>query len=189
MKAVGILGSPRKNSNTEFMLNKALSVLESKGVDTELIPLRDYDIRPCDACYTCWKKGECTQEDDLQAVLEKMVEADAILVGSPVHFGFAHSKLWSLLSRAGFSTAQDNPFYRKIGGPVAVARRAGHNTTFSQLLLWFFIKGFVVPGSTYWNVAVAGSSGERDAHRDEEGINTVENFAENVYWLLERTRD
>ncbi len=70
-----------------------------------------------------------------------------------------------------------------------MARRAGHNNTFSQLLLWFFIKGFIVPNSTYWNVAVAGSSGERDADRDEEGVSTVGNFAENVYWLLKKTRD
>lgn len=189
MKAIGIVGSPRKDSNTEFMLNKALKTLESKDVDTELIPLRNYDINPCDSCYSCWKKGGCIQEDDLHTILEKMLGADAILVGSPVHFGFAHSKLWSLLSRAGFSTKQRHPFYRKIGGPVAVARRAGHNTTFSQLLLWFTINGFVVPGSTYWNVAVAGSGGERDAHEDEEGVETVVNFAENVYWLLEKTKE
>ena len=151
--------------------------------------IRDsYNIEPCQACYKCWKVGKCVQNDDFEVIFKKMVEADAIIVGSPVHFSFAHTKLWSLLVRAGFSTFRKKVFYRKIGGAIAVARRAGHNTTFAQLLLWFFINGFVVPGSTYWNVAVAGAGGKRDADEDEEGIKTVVEFAENVYWLLKKVK-
>jgi len=69
---------------------------------------------------------------------------------------------------------------------VAVARRAGHNFTFAQLLFWFFINDMVIPGSTYWNVGVAGPGGERDAAKDEEGIRTVEHFAGNMARLLRK---
>lgn len=73
-----------------------------------------------------------------------------------------------------------------MGGPITVARRAGHNLAFSQLLLWFFINGVTVPGSTYWNVGMAGAGGARDAGNDEEGLATVENFAHNMAEVMQK---
>ena len=73
-----------------------------------------------------------------------------------------------------------------MGGPVTVARRAGHNMAFSQLLLWFFINGVTVPGSTYWNVGVSGAGGATDADQDEEGIQTVKNFAVNMAGVMKK---
>ena len=67
---------------------------------------------------------------------------------------------------------------------MSVARRAGHNLAFSQLLLWFFINGITVPGSTYWTVGMAGASGARDAQDDEEGLMHVNNFAENMATVM-----
>jgi hypothetical protein len=54
------------------------------------------------------------------------------------------------------------------------------------LLLWFFINGLIVPGSTYWNVGVAGTGGARDADQDEEGLTTVVNFAGNLSKLMQK---
>lgn len=195
MKALGISGSPRKDGNTEFYLRLALDTLRERNIDTELIPLRGKTIYPCEACYKCWKtkSGKCELEgDDFHGIYEKMVGADAIIVGSPVHYSSAHPTLWSLLVRAGFPSMSGHPrsaprtFSRKVGGPITVARRAGQNFAFAQLLLWFYINDFIIPGSIYWNVGVARSIG--DAQKDEEGIEIVSRFAENVAWLLEKTR-
>ena len=57
---------------------------------------------------------------------------------------------------------------------------------FSQLLLWFFINGVTVPGSTYWNVGMAGAGGARDVDKDEEGLSTVTNFAKNMAQVMKK---
>jgi multimeric flavodoxin WrbA len=114
-----------------------------------------------------------------------MVEADILVVGSPVYFGSATPQIMALLDRAGYvSRANGNLFERKLGGPIAVARRAGQNFTFAQLLMWFMINDFVVPGSTYWNVGLANEPGK--VLEDEEALRTADRFAENLAWLGER---
>jgi multimeric flavodoxin WrbA len=111
-----------------------------------------------------------------------MLRADILIVGSPVHFGSATPELMALLDRAGYvSRANGNLFSRKIGGPVTVARRAGQNFTYAQLLLWYMINDMVVPGSSYWNVAVAREPGAVNA--DAEALATMDRFADNLAWL------
>lgn len=191
MKAIGIAGSFRENSNTEFYVKKALETLQLREIETELITLRGKRINPCTGCYDCVKLHRCSIEgDDFDEIFEKMKGADGIIVGSPVYFSSVVPQLMSLLDRAGFIAFWSGRFFsRKVGGPITVARRAGHNLAFSQLLLWFFINGMIVPGSTYWNVGVAGARGARNAKEDEEGINTVIQFAENMAWLMKKVCD
>jgi multimeric flavodoxin WrbA len=190
MKAIGIAGSFREKSNTEFYVNKALETLKDRKIETELISLREKTIKPCIGCYDCVNLHRCTiEKDDFDGIFKKMKEADGIVIGSPVYFSSVVPQLMSLLDRAGFVALWSGRFFsRKVGGPITVARRAGHNLAFSQLLLWFFINGMIVPGSTYWNIGVAGARGVRDAHKDEEGIQTVIQFAENMAWLMKKLK-
>ena len=124
--------------------------------------------------------------DDYQFYFEKMVKADIIIVGSPVHFGSATPELMALLDRAGYvSRANGNLFSRKLGGPIAVARRAGHNFTYAQLLMWYMINDMVVPGSSYWNVALARDTGT--VNNDPEALDTIDRFADNLAWLAAST--
>jgi multimeric flavodoxin WrbA len=74
----------------------------------------------------------------------------------------------------------------KVGGPIVVARRAGQNFTFAQLMFFFMIQEMIVPGSSYWNIAFGRSKG--DVLTDEEGINTVKNFGKNLAWLLKKIK-
>jgi len=190
MKAVAICGSPRSNGNTEILLNRCLTRLRENGIDTELITLRDKTIQPCKACGTCAKigNGTCATVDDFDTVFGAMTEADIIVVGSPVYFGSATPEIMALLDRAGFVSKQSGGLLsRKIGGPIVVARRAGQNFTFAQLLMWFMINGLVVPGSSYWNIAFGRQVGE--VENDEEGLATVDRFAENLAWLAEKLCD
>jgi multimeric flavodoxin WrbA len=191
MKAIAICGSPRSEGNTEFLLRHCLSKLEESGIQTEFIPLHDKTIKGCIACGGCGKTkdGTCSvKNDDLNAVFEKIKAAEIIVVGSPVYFGSATPELMAVLDRAGYvSRANGNLLSRKIGGPIVVARRAGQNFTFGQLLYWYMISDMVVPGSTYWNVAFGMKPGE--VKKDEEGLKTVERFAENLAWLAGRLSD
>jgi len=188
MKAIGIAGSLRSKSNTLQYVETALTELKSKGIETELISLRGKTIHPCTGCYECVEKGHCTLKgDDFDPIMEKMREAEGIVLGSPVYLSSVVPQMMALLARATFVAYWNDKFFSgKIGGPVTVARRAGHCMAFSQLLLWFFINGFTVPGSTYWNVGVAGAGGARDAEKDEEGLATVTHFAGNMAGLMNK---
>ena len=189
MQAIAISGSPRKQGNTETLLRRCLDGLAARGVPGELISLRDKTIKGCRACEICRRNKDkrCnTRDDDFHPVFEAMLKADIIVVGSPVYFGSAAPELMALLDRAGYvAKVNGNLFSRKLGGPIAVARRAGQNFTYAQLLLWYMINDMIVPGSSYWNVAVAREPGK--VVEDVEALATIDRFAENLAWLAPRT--
>ena len=188
MKIIAISGSPRKGGNTETLLKTALDVLDEKGIETEFISLAGKSILPCTACAACSKENRCILKDDFDPVYRKMLDSDGFIVGSPVYFGSATPEMMALLDRAGYVARHNgNLFNRKVGGPVTVARRIGQNFTFAQLLMWFMINGMIVPGSSYWNIAFGREKG--DVLKDEEGIRTIRNFADNIAWLLKKIHD
>jgi len=186
---IGIVGSPRVEGNTEKLVVEALKAAsEEEGVQTELIRLAGKEIKPCDACLSCRKTGECHINDDFQEIFEKMVKADGIILASPVYFGSATPQMMALIDRAGFvSGARGRVFENKVGGPLVVARRAGQNFTFAQLLFFFLHQGMIVPGSTYWNIAFGREKGE--VLGDQEGLRTVRNFAKKIVWLIKKIKN
>ncbi|OGO01347.1 MAG: hypothetical protein A2Y90_00535 [Chloroflexi bacterium RBG_13_52_12] len=186
MKAVGIVGSPRKAGNTEILTAHCLKAMAEEGLETELIRLAGLDIRGCNHCGYCHENEGCSIEDDLQPVYEKMIKADALIVASPVYYGSATALVKGLLERAGFMSFRNKPFTGKVGGPLVVARRAGQNFTFAELLYWFHINQIVNPGSTYWNIAFGREKGE--VERDEEGMLTAWNFGKNVAKVAKKLR-
>ena len=188
VKILAISGSPRKGGNTDTLLRIALDVLENHGIETDFISLSGKKILTCTACMACKLKPRCVLEDDFDHIFRAMVDSDGFIIGSPVYFGSASAEITALLDRAGYIARHNGHlFNRKIGGPVSVARRAGQNFTLAQVLMWFMINGMIVPGSTYWNIAFGKEKG--DVMKDEEGIQTVRTFAENVAWLLKKIKN
>jgi multimeric flavodoxin WrbA len=182
VKVVGIVGSPRRGGNTEILTQIALDEIRKEDIGTELIRLAEKKIAPCDGCRGCTETGKCHIKDDFASVFAKMKEADGIILATPVYYGAATPQIVSLISR--FEAAQDKPLRRKVGGPIVVARRAGHTFTLAQLLFFFMINEMIVPGSSYWNVAFGRQKG--DVLKDKEGIRTIKNFAHNTAWLIKR---
>ena len=72
------------------------------------------------------------------------------------------------------------------GTVLVVARRAGQNFTYAQLLYWFMISDMVVPGSSYWNMAFGADPG--DVQRDTEALTTLDRFCDNLLWLVNRLK-
>lgn len=189
MKALAINGSPRSGGNTEILLRHCLDKLADGGIETELVQIGGVCIRGCTACGLCRerKDGTCAiKTDEFHDYFNKMKEADIIIVGSPVYFGSATPELMALLDRAGYVGRPMGYFDRKIGGPLAVARRAGHNFTYAQLMYWFMLNNMIVPGSSYWNVGLARERGEIE--NDEEALKTIDGFAANLLWLSEKLK-
>lgn len=184
MKAIGIVGSPRKNGNTEILTRHTLKAIAEEGLDTELIRLSGRDIRPCDGCDVCLKEEKCHIDDDLMPLYQKLKEAEAVILASPVYFGSSTSLLKSFMDRTGRLGGLRGVFKGKVGGPLVVARRAGQNFTFAQIMYWFHILGFFMPGSTYWNIAFGRGKGE--VSEDEEGMGTAWNFGKNVALLVKK---
>lgn len=174
--------------NTETLARRCAERLTHGDIETRVITLRGKTIKPCHSCGRCRQlnDGTCaTKDDDFHPIFEQMKQAGIIVVGSPVYFGSATPELMALLDRAGYvGRGGTNPFSRKIGGPLVVARRAGQNFTYAQLLYWFMINDMVVPGSTYWNVAFG--KGKGDVSNDEEALRTVDRFADNLVWLAQK---
>jgi multimeric flavodoxin WrbA len=184
MKIVGIVGSPRSGGNTETLTRIALEEVQKEGLETELISLAGKKIEPCDGCRSCLTTGECHIKDDFEPIFNKMVEADGIILATPVYFGAATPQIVSLISRFYGRSREKRLLENKVGGPIVVARRAGHNFTLAQLMFFFMISGMIVPGSTYWNIAFGREKGE--VVKDEEGVRTIRNFGRKLAWLAKK---
>ena len=185
MRVIGISGSPRKAGNTETAVRLALEEIEKQGIDTEFISLSGREIAPCRACMRCKTQPKCAIEDDFQPIFEKIVEAEGFIVGSPVYFGSATPETMALLDRVGYVARKNgNLLRRKVGGHIAVARRAGQNFTYAQLMFFYTLNEMIVVGSTYWNIAFGREKG--DITGDAEGVETMRNFGQNVAWVLKK---
>jgi multimeric flavodoxin WrbA len=104
MKVIAINGSPRKQWNTGTLLSNVLDGARSQGAATEIIHLYDYSYRGCTSCFSCKEKGgesygKCAEEDDLIPLLEKVAQADALVLGSPVYFGSITGMMRCFLER------------------------------------------------------------------------------------------
>jgi len=188
IRILGIVGSPRMGGNTELLVAEALRASTEDGAETEILRLADKEVRPCDACLSCRKTGECRIKDDFNTIFEKMSTADGIILASPVFFGSATPQIKAMIDRAGYlSIAKGRIFENKVGGAMVVARRAGHNFTLAQLLFFFLSQGMIIPGSTYWNIAFGREKGE--VAKDEEGLQTARNFGKKMVWLIRRVKD
>ena len=84
-KAIGIVGSQRKNGNTEIITRHTLRFIEEEGIETELISLAGLNIQPCNACNACATKEICPIDDDVFSIYQRMKAADAIILASPVY--------------------------------------------------------------------------------------------------------
>ena len=188
MKVLGISGSPRSGGNTEMLVKLALETLAEEGLETEFLSLADRPIKPCQACERCrgTNPPRCMQEDPaFEGIIEKFIESQGILIGSPVYFGSATPQTMALLDRVGYvNRFAGNFLRRKVGAAIVVARRAGHNFTFAQINYFFLISEMIVPGSTYWNLALGRAKGE--VMNDQEGLDTVRTLARNMAWLLKK---
>jgi multimeric flavodoxin WrbA len=191
MRVLGISGSPRRGGNTELLINTALGVIAEQGIETELVSLADRPVQPCLACGRCLKSEtiQCLQEDPaFEGIVEKFASADGVLIGSPVYFGSATPQIMALLDRVGYvSRRHPQLLRRKVGAAIVVARRAGQNFTFAQLNYFFLISEMIVPGSSYWNVAIGREKGE--VQDDTEGMTTVKTLGRNMAWLMKKLQD
>nr|WP_048110994.1 flavodoxin family protein [Methanoregula formicica] len=188
MKVVAFNGSARKDGNTAILVTTLLKELKKEKIETELIQLAGKKIRGCTACGKCFvnRDGKCVIGNDIvNECIEKMLDADGIILASPTYFADVSTEMKALIDRAGFvAKANDDMFRRKVGAAVVAVRRGGAIHAFDTMNHFFFISQMVVPGSSYWNVGIGLDPG--DVKGDEEGLLTMETLGANMAWVLKK---
>lgn len=191
MKILGINGSPRRNGNTKLLIETALKPMQDAGFETEFFQLGGKPVHGCTACGKCReiKDQKCHIKNDvINECIAKMIEADAIILGSPVYFADVTTEMKALIDVAGYVTRGNGHLLkRKVGAGVISVRRGGQLHTFDTMNNFFLINQMIVPGSSYWNFAYGKNPG--DVVNDEEGMQTIQTLGENMSWLLQKLAD
>lgn len=193
VKIIGIVGSPRKEGNTYTLVNEALQAAKDTGADIELINLATANIEPCIACDICKATGECAIYDDVGDILDKLVDAHGMIIGSPVYFGNVSSQLKMLMDRSR-PLRTDFKLKNKIGGAISVggSRNGGQETTISAIHDFLLIHDVILVGdgaplAHYGGTGVGGA--KEDTARDDVGLQTSRNLGKRVAELAHKLRN
>ena len=186
MKVVAFNGSPNKEGNTYQAIRLVLNELEKEGIEAEIIHVGNKPIRGCIACHQCAKNKneQCVLPgDQVNGWIQKMKEADGIILGSPVHYSAIGGTMKSFLDRAFYVAGNNGAMLRhKVGAAVVAVRRAGGVPTFNQLNNYLSFSEMLMPTSNYWNVINGTNPGE--ALQDEEGVQIMRVLGKNMAWLM-----
>lgn len=176
-KVILLSGSPNANGNTMQVMQECAKVIEENGIETEVISLAGMKLHDA--------MDFTSGDDGFENIIEKIKEADGLIVGGPVYWGTVRAQMMTALQRIAMaSMQQDNFLSRKVGGPIAIARRGGSTTALQEMMMFYLSNDMIVPGSTYWNIVFGQAPGE--ALQDEEGMNTIRHFGENTAFLLRK---
>lgn len=186
MRIYGICGSPRPRGNTYDAISFLAEQMAGDSGCVTVEDLCDKQIADCTGCGTCRTTRTCEILDDAHHVYDRAKEAEVIIIGSPVYGGSITGTLKNLLDRFCWWSSSDNRSLEgKIGIPVVTGRRAGHNAVHAEIMMWMHIRGFIMVGSTYWNICVCGRE-EGSIHQDEEFLRHGRHLATNVRNLYDK---
>lgn len=188
MKVLGINGSPRKDGNTHDLILTVFDALQAEGIETEYLQLGGRNIRGCTACYKCVENQDkrCAVKNDIcNEVIEKMIDADGFVLGSPTYFTSVTAELKALIDRSGLVAVVNGGLFRhKVGAAVVAVRRGGGIHVFDTINHLFQMSQMFVVGSTYWNIGIGRDKGE--AANDAEGIKNMTDLGTSMAFLLKK---
>lgn len=188
MKVVAFNGSPRKLGNTNLIINMVLDEIKKENIETEIIQLGGNLVRGCTGCRQCSKiqNNHCIFDDDIiNTCIEKMREADGIILGSPVYYSNITTEMKALIDRSGVVSKANGCFLKnKVGASIVALRRGGGVHAFNSINYLFLANEMIIPGSTYWNMVLGREPGE--VNNDEEGIKNMQNLGQKIAWLLKK---
>lgn len=185
-KVLAINGSPRPNGNTTALIDVVFDVLHNHRIETEMVQIGYQTLSGCRACYSCktMQNNCCIFYDDVfNELFAKCVEADAIILASPVYVGGMTSNLKAFIDRACLvNRANNQVLRRKPGAAIVAVRRNGALETFNAINNFFTISQMLVVSSSYWNQGIGREPGE--VLNDAEGVQTMKTLGENMAWVL-----
>lgn len=186
MKILLINGSPHANGCTFTALNEAQKVFADAGIEAEIFHIGTKPVHGCIACGHCKQSGlnKCIFWDDpCNTLIEKITEADGVIIGSPVYYAGMNGALKALLDRVFYAKKS---FAGKPAAAVVSCRRGGASAAFDQINHYFTISNMPVVSSQYWN-QIHGKTAD-EARQDIEGLQTMRTLAQNMIWLLKNNQ-
>ncbi len=125
MKVLAVVGSPRVDGNTSFLVDQALAEIAKSGIETEKVIVSQLKIGPCLAHDDCGQVPACHQNDDMKGIIDKVWNADGIILGSPTYFHNVTGQLKVFIDRNRFYHRQQRKMKARAAGIVAVANGSG----------------------------------------------------------------
>ena len=160
MKLLAIIGSPRLKGNTDYLTGQALEEATKLGVETEKIILSQYKVGPCLGHDDCASFDTCVQKDDAAWILERLCEADGVILATPVYYYNASAQLKAFIDRNYFLYTHDRKAKAKAIGILMVAEAAGLEDTLHTLKRYIG-EAFTVDKSRIFTMGgIAGRLGE-----------------------------
>lgn len=186
MKVIAFNGSPHKMGNTASALELAKEQFESAGIEFEIFHVGTKPVAGCMGCGMCFKNKneECIiKGDSVNEAIQKVKDADGVILASPVHYSGIAGNMKSFLDRLYYTCgANGNMMRHKVGSALVAVRRSGGTATFDQLNHYLLISEMIVPASNYWNVIHGAAPGE--IKEDGEGVQILNVMCENMIWIL-----
>ncbi len=182
MKVLAINGSPHPHGTTGTALQLVSDTLLQHGIEMEIVQVGHQSIHGCTACGQCAKPGVhgCVlPADPVNACIEKMREADGLLIASPVYYGSVAGTMKCFLDRFFYAGGH---FRLKVGAAFVCLRRSGGIEAFHQLNNYLTLGQMVIAPTQYWNV-VHGNG--QELLQDGEGVQILQNLGRNMAWLLQ----
>lgn len=181
MKVLMINGSTHPNGTTGAALNVIAEELKAQGVESEIICLGTAAVHSCMGCASCQKTGRCVFGDDpVNAIGEKVKEADGYIFAAPVHYASPAGAVVALMDRLFYAYGRYMQF--KPAASVVAARRAGTTASYDVLNKYIQINSMLQVPSTYWNMNFGANA--QQAAQDEEGVSIMRAIGSNMAWLL-----
>lgn len=190
MKVVAFNGSPKADGNTKAAIELLAKELRIEGIIVEVVHVGNKEIRGCIACNACKRNNneKCILKDKyVNEWIQKMKEADGIILGSPVYSSAINATLKSFLDRA-FYVGYDSGvgggslFRHKVGVSIVAARRAGGVPALNELNNFLNYCEMIMPSSNYWNIIYGSST--KDTETDLEGQQIMRVLGKNMAWLM-----
>lgn len=157
MKILAISCSPNPKGNTAALLNKVLEGAREEKAQTEFFGVSGKNIQPCRGCRKCWETGECVMNDDMGPLIDKMVEADGIVFGTPIYFYSMAGQAKAIIDRTGPLGRPEKSLANKVGGVVVVAGSLALVDALKDFY-FYYVTRQMVPAN--YVAAYAGPEGE-----------------------------
>lgn len=186
MKVIAINGSPKPKGNTYHSIKLVTDELEKHGIETEIVTVGNKAISGCIACNQCIKNKDekCSiKNDGVNDWIQKMKEADGIILSSPVHYASVAGNMKSFLDRAFYVAGVNGALFRhKVGASLVAVRRSGGLPAFNELNNFLNYSEMFIPTANYWNVIHGTKPGE--VMEDAEGVQIMQTLGKNMAYLL-----
>ena len=181
MKILGLSCSPRKRGNTVILLEEMLRGAAENGADVELFSVSGKDIRGCDSCYSCFSEGKCHIQDDMQPLYEKLIEADGIVFGTPIHFYGMTAVAKAIMDRTFALNKQGKSLKNKVGGVIVVAGSIGLIDALKDYYFFIALQR-MLPA----NFVAAYATNKRDVKKLEKGMEAAFKLGKEMVLLVDK---